>query len=123
VRHRALVWEMDDFEPEDIARISGHYLGQANDQLDFDKIHRFAPALNGYQIKNACLWLAKRDNEITTESYIDFLRLRNLTGNVDMEEVESVDWTDLKGLTISLRNWKQRSLCRLRTTLSRWNST
>ncbi len=62
------------------------------------RFHRFAPALNGYQIKNACLWLAKHDNEITTESYIDFLRWRNLTGDVDMEEVESVDWTDLKGL-------------------------
>jgi len=64
VRHRALVWEMDDFEPEDIARISGHYLGQANDQLDFDKIHRFAPALNGYQIKNACLWLANATTKL-----------------------------------------------------------
>lgn len=98
VRHRALVWEMDDFEPEDLACISGHYLGNASDQLDFDKIHRFAPALNGYQIKNACLWLAQREDELSTELFIDFLRSRNLTGNVDMEEVESVDWTDLKGL-------------------------
>jgi ATP-dependent 26S proteasome regulatory subunit len=35
---------------------------------------------------------------LVPELFIDFLRSRNLTGNVDMEEVESVDWTDLKGL-------------------------
>jgi len=56
----------------------------------------------------------ERDNEITTESYIDFLRLRNLTGNVDMEEVESVDWTDLKGLDDLIEELEARSLCRLR---------
>ena len=51
-----------------------------------------------YQIKNACLWLGLRYGEPTTESFIDYLRSRNMTSNVDIDEVEEVSWKDLKGV-------------------------
>jgi transitional endoplasmic reticulum ATPase len=98
VRRRALLWEMGDFEEEDVACICRSYLGQNAERLEFDKIHRFAPALNGYQLKNACLWLALQKVELSTESFIDYLRSHNLAGNVDLDEVEPIHWTDLKGL-------------------------
>ena len=84
VRHRALSWEIDEFEAEDFACVCRRYLGEASERLDFDKIHRFAPALNVYQIKNACLWLGLRYGEPTTNSFIDYLHSHNMTSNVDI---------------------------------------
>ncbi len=98
VRHRALSWEMDGFEPEDFAAICRHYLGDAAERLDFSRIHLFAPALSAYQLKNACLWLGLRHDVPDTEAFIDYLRSRNLTSNVDIDEVEPVGWNDLKGV-------------------------
>ncbi len=70
---RALAREMDEFGAKDFACICGCYLGQASSKLDFEKIHRFAPSLNGYQLKNACLWLGLRDAEPSDEAFIDYL--------------------------------------------------
>ncbi|HTU44653.1 MAG TPA: ATP-binding protein [Bryobacteraceae bacterium] len=98
VRHRALSWEIDEFEAEDFACLCRRYLVEASERLDFDKIHRFAPALNVYQIKNACLWLGLRYGEPTTDSFIDYLHSHNMTSNVDIDEVEEVSWEDLKGV-------------------------
>jgi transitional endoplasmic reticulum ATPase len=99
VRDRAVCWELDEFEPEDFACVCRRYLGETSERLDFERIHQFAPALNVYQIKNACLWLGLlRDAEPTTESFIDYLRSRNMTSNVDIDEVEEVSWSDLRGV-------------------------
>ncbi|HEX3682102.1 MAG TPA: ATP-binding protein [Bryobacteraceae bacterium] len=98
LRHRALSWEIDGFEAEDFACVCRRYLGEASERLDFEKIQHFAPALNVYQIKNACLWLGLRYSEPTTESFIEYLRARNLTSNVSIDEVEEVSWKDLKGV-------------------------
>jgi SpoVK/Ycf46/Vps4 family AAA+-type ATPase len=62
------------------------------------KVHRFAPALTTYQVKNACLWLGLLEAVPTTDSLIDYLRSRNISSNVDLEEVAAVEWSDLKGV-------------------------
>jgi len=98
VSQRAIVWEMEEFEPEDYAAIAAHYLGSAAARLDMAKVYRFAPALTAYQIKNACLWLGLRDDAPSTDSLIDYLRSRNISSNVDLEEVATVAWSDLKGV-------------------------
>ncbi len=98
IAQRSIVWEMDDFEPADYAAIAAHYLGEAAARLDMDKVHRFAPALTAHQIKNACLWLGLREAVPDTDSLIDYLRSRNISSNVDLEEVQTVQWSDLKGV-------------------------
>ncbi len=95
---RALIWEMEDLEPEDYAHIAEFYLGGAASRLDMERIHRFAPTLTAYQIKNACLWLGLRYERPDTDSLIDYLRSRNISSNVDLEEVTAVEWSDLKGV-------------------------
>jgi hypothetical protein len=77
VRHRALSREMDEFEPEDFASVCHHYLPETSGRLDFGKIHRFAPALNAYQLKNACLWVRLHCAEPTTEFFIEYLHSQN----------------------------------------------
>src|SRR5579875_962487 len=98
VRSRALSWEIEPFEAADFACVCRRYLGPAIERLDFDRIHRFAPALNVHQLKNACLWLGLRVGEPNTESFIEYLRSRNMTSNVDIDEVDPVSWKDLKGV-------------------------
>ena len=98
VRRRALHREMDNFEAQDLAHICRCRLGQEAEKLEFDKIHRFAPALNGFQLKNACLWPVLQKVELSTDSFIDYLRSRDLASNVDFEEVEPIQWTGLKEL-------------------------
>ncbi|HLH01342.1 MAG TPA: AAA family ATPase [Bryobacteraceae bacterium] len=98
VKAVALTTELDGFTEQDFGCICRHYLGRAADLLDFDKLFRFAPALNGHQLRNACLWLSRRNNVVTTDDFVEYLRTRNLVSNVDLEEVEPVTWSDLKGM-------------------------
>jgi len=96
VRQRAYLWEVDEFAAQDYEAICRCYLDDAG-KLDYPKIYRFAPALNGYQLRNACAWL-RREREWNTDGFIEYLSSRNMTSNVDLEEVEEVDWQDLKGV-------------------------
>lgn len=67
------------------------------DRLDYAKIHRFAPVLNAHQLKNSCLWL-RREPELTTERFLDYLRSQHLASNVDLSEVQPVSLRDLQGV-------------------------
>jgi transitional endoplasmic reticulum ATPase len=96
VRQRAYLWTIGEFTSQDYETICRHYLGSAR-ELDYAKIYRFAPALNGHQLRNACAWL-RREEERNTDGFIAYLSSRNMTSNVDLEEVEEVGWQDLKGV-------------------------
>jgi hypothetical protein len=67
------------------------------ERLDFAKIHRFAPKLNGHQLRGAGQELAL-DEALDTARFIDYLRIRRMASNVDLSEVQSVDLRSLKGL-------------------------
>lgn len=82
------------FQPQDYQAFFQHYLPDA--QLDHKKIYRFAANLNGYQLKVACLEL--QGQSIDTEEFIDYLRSRQLASNVNLQEVQAVDFSDLKGV-------------------------
>src|ERR1022692_5100521 len=47
-------------------------------------------------IWNACVWL-RADCELDTGRFTEYLTAQNMTSNVELEQVESVDWKDLKG--------------------------
>jgi SpoVK/Ycf46/Vps4 family AAA+-type ATPase len=70
--------------------------------LDYENIYRFAPNLNGHQLRKACAWLGREEN-LDTESFIEYLRTQHMASNVEMAEVQPVNWTDLKGVDEVIR--------------------
>lgn len=97
VQSRAFVVEIDTFTPADYESICRAYLcAEAARRLDYAEIHRFAPELNAHQIRNACIWL-RADCELDTRRFTEYLAAQNMTSNVELEQVESVDWKDLQG--------------------------
>ncbi|MBV9467609.1 MAG: ATP-binding protein, partial [Abitibacteriaceae bacterium] len=98
VRKRCYPWGVREFEVSDYQFICGAWLGaQLSARLNFEKIYRFAPKLNGHQLKSACCWL-RQERDLTTERFIDYLRAQHMTSNVDLGEVQAVDLPDLKGI-------------------------
>src|SRR5262249_27574628 len=95
IQRRASVWEIGDFTPEDYACILREFAGAATP--DAGRVHRFVPALSGHQLRHAGVWLA-RNSAATTEEFIEYLREHNLSSNVEVSQVEAVDWNDLKGV-------------------------
>jgi transitional endoplasmic reticulum ATPase len=71
--------------------------------IDAEKIFRFAPKLNGHQVRAACEWLAPA-GRFSTEQFIEYLRSQRLASNVDLGEVQEVDLNDLKGVDKVVRN-------------------
>jgi ATP-dependent 26S proteasome regulatory subunit len=59
--------------------------------------------LNAHQLKAACRWLADHPS-LDTEVFIEYLRSQRLASNVNLEEVQAVDLTDLKGVDDVLRS-------------------
>jgi ATP-dependent 26S proteasome regulatory subunit len=103
ILHRARTSKIADFTSADYARICQEYLGNgAGHRLDYDKIHRFAPKLNAYQLKNASVRLRTED-DLGTDRFVEYLTSEDLTSNVELDEVEAVDWKDLKGLDDLIR--------------------
>lgn len=86
------------FQPADYDDLCASFLGaDTAARLDFRKIHRFAPKLSGHQIRGACLWFKGR-SDLDTDAFIDLLRSRQLSTNVDLGEVQAVELKDLKGI-------------------------
>ncbi len=86
---------------EDYQFLCEHYLGEVAQTLDHAKIYRFASKLNAYQIKDACLWLKQADAleaDTSTDSFIEYLKARQLVSNIDLGEVQAVELSALKGV-------------------------
>jgi AAA+ superfamily predicted ATPase len=99
---RSYSFGIERFKVEDYAALVENFSGRTR-QVDFEKIFRFAPKLNGHQLKAACQWL-KAGEDLTTDLFIEYLRSQRLASNVDLGEVQSVDLKDLKGVDDVLRN-------------------
>jgi ATP-dependent 26S proteasome regulatory subunit len=101
---RSYSFGIEKFKVEDYVSLVEIWLGSsAAGVLDFEKIFRFAPKLNGHQLKAACLWL-KNHSSLSTDVFIEYLRSQRLASNVDLGEVQTVDLKDLKGVDDVLRN-------------------
>ncbi|HWC96474.1 MAG TPA: ATP-binding protein [Candidatus Sulfopaludibacter sp.] len=99
---RAYCWKVAEFEAEDYACLCRNFLPEAEAGLDFDQIHRFAPALSAGQLRNTCNWLSHAKT-VETASTIEYLRSHYMTSNVELDEVQRVTWTDLKGVDSVIR--------------------
>jgi len=71
--------------------------------LDAEKIFRFAPKLNGHQIKAACDWL-RVSGPFSTDRFIEYLRSQRLASNVDLGEVQEDPLHDLFGVDEVVRS-------------------
>jgi transitional endoplasmic reticulum ATPase len=103
VRRRAFTCEIGSFSERDYEAICRPHLeSETAGGLDYAAIHRFAPALNAHQLKNACVWL-RGQPATSTAPVIEYLKAHHLAGNVNLEEVPPVDWSDLKGVDDVIR--------------------
>jgi ATP-dependent 26S proteasome regulatory subunit len=103
VRQRAHVSKLGELTAADYEAIGHACLSEkASSALDYSKIHRAVPYLNGHQIKTACLWLAKEKHQ-TTNAFLDYLTSQNMESNVELEEVAPVTWDALKGMNDVIR--------------------
>jgi transitional endoplasmic reticulum ATPase len=100
---RSYSFGIDRFKVEDYAALMKGWLGDKAAQLDCNKIYRFAPKLNAHQIKAACKWLVDHP-ALTTDVFVEYLRSQRLASNVDLEEVQAVDLSDLKGVDDVVRH-------------------
>jgi predicted AAA+ superfamily ATPase len=98
VYQRSLDFRIHDFQAADYEFLCHVYLGSPlADGLDYAKIHRFAARLNAHLLKTVCPRLRGRDRLETVE-FIDYLRSYGLASNVDLEEVQHAELSDLKGV-------------------------
>lgn len=98
VSYRARTYHLGELSIDDYAHLFGHFLAPTlTAYLDVARVHRYAPALNVHQIKSACAALAG-EATLDTAGFIEFLRSRHLTSNVDLDEVQPVDLRDLHGI-------------------------
>lgn len=98
VHSRAYQFGIPDFALADCAQLITAYLPPERLQrLNIEKIYRYAPGLDGHQIKNACRWLADEPT-LDTERFIEYLRSQGMTSNVHLSEVRQVGLQDLDGI-------------------------
>jgi transitional endoplasmic reticulum ATPase len=97
IRHRCFWGHIQKFDSTDYRFICESYLDEVGKNLDYQKIYRFAPKLNAHQLKSACLYL-KRDKDLDTDKFIEYMRSQRMGSNVDLEEVEAVDIKSLRGI-------------------------
>jgi transitional endoplasmic reticulum ATPase len=87
-----------EFTIDDYAALCTHYLGAEKARaLDVKKVHRFAPKLNARQLRDTCVALRDKPS-LDTEILIAYLREHHMASNVDLAEVQAVNFKDLKGL-------------------------
>jgi len=97
VRQRSYAFGIHDFTATDYEFLCRAHLGAAAGGLDYEKIYRFATALNAHQLKATCVWLKPEEN-LDTDRFIDYLRTQYLGSNVDLDEVQQLQLRDLKGV-------------------------
>lgn len=87
---------VDKYTLKDYEHLCGIFLGKRVENIDMAKVFRFAPKLNGHQLKSACMWLQDVEG-LDTTAFIDYLRSQRMTSNVELDEVEAVELRSLKG--------------------------
>jgi SpoVK/Ycf46/Vps4 family AAA+-type ATPase len=102
IERRVFEVELDDFGPTDYEFICSTWLDPNSQVLDYERIHTFAPSLSALELRNASQWHGL-GAAVDTESFLSYLRSTYLKSNVEIKEVEPVDWTQLKGVDNILR--------------------
>ena len=88
---------MVEFTAEDHAFLFDALSGGRLQEVDFERVFVFAPHLNAIQMAYSCRLLPEKE-QFTTDFLIRFLEIHALHSNVDMQEVELMDFADLYGV-------------------------
>lgn len=95
IRRTGFCCGLDGLQPDDYRHIAKAY-GFPTD-FNAEEIHRFAPRLNFYQLADAAAYCETHQSR-TSADFIDYLRARNLSSNVDLTEVDETLFSDLVGV-------------------------
>lgn len=82
---------------EDYVFLIEQFAGKRAAALDMAKVYRYAPKLSAYQLRGVCFDL-RAQKEIETEKFIETLREKRMTSNVEVGEVQEVPLSSLRGL-------------------------
>ncbi len=90
------------FVQDDYKFLCEQFLGERAADLNYDDLYRFAPRLNGHQIRSACTALL-RGTKINTDVFIEYLLYYRIVSNVALSDVEHVQLSDLKGVDSTIK--------------------
>ena len=102
LHERAVYVSKPRLTPADFRHLIVALVGEAAAELDFDRIHRFVPRLEGHQMRFVARGLSEQD-QLTTDSFIEFLEKNALASNVNTGEVAKVSLDDLHGVDDVIR--------------------
>jgi transitional endoplasmic reticulum ATPase len=99
IQAQAVPVNMPDFTVDDYAVILAHSLGGDNAAtLDVERLFRHARKLTGYQLENVCRILRQTGEAAsTTDQVIACIDEHVMASNLDLAEVESISFGQLKG--------------------------
>src|SRR5215813_4369184 len=104
IHQRAFYVDIQDFKPADYEFFCRLYLdGVKTSNLDYAKIYRFAAKLNAHELRTGCARLSQEE-QVDTTRFIDYLRSQRLGSNVDLDEVQTADFRQLKGVEDVIRS-------------------
>ena len=98
---RSVPYGLRSFSAEDYEFLCAQFAnGESVEDIDFNKIFRFAPKLNAHQLKSAINWCLNCSAEPlkSTDGFIEYLQSRELASNVALDEVSNVTFGELKGV-------------------------
>lgn len=98
LRNRAAWVKVEKLCADDYAHICRAALGRERlGRVQFERVHRFAPNLNGHHLRDACAWFHDQE-AINTDAVIGYFRAKRLLSNVALDEVAEVDLNSLRGI-------------------------
>ena len=100
--------ELRSFCEADYRFLLRKFLGAAASQMDIHQIFKFAPNLDGHDLRKACEHMKVLSARTTTGQLIEYLREEGLQSNVELDEVENLGPTDIQGLDGALEQLEKR---------------
>jgi SpoVK/Ycf46/Vps4 family AAA+-type ATPase len=91
-----------ELTPKDFKFLFHILSGRELPEVDFEKVHRFAPKLSASSMHKACRHIEAEDYA-DTDAFLSFLERRALVSNVNTREVDQVDFNALFGVKEVIR--------------------
>jgi ATP-dependent 26S proteasome regulatory subunit len=101
--HRSLGFHIKQFTPADYEFLCRAFIGEWAGALDYAKVYRYASHLSAHTFHTLGPGLRRRA-AMSTPEFIEYLRQFGLASNVDLEEVQRVELSDLKGADEVIRS-------------------
>lgn len=100
---RSRMVKIGNFKVEDYRVIfRSHLPADLAVAVDVEQVHHVVPKLNGRQLADTCAWLIEHA-QTSTDELVTYLKTEYLSSNVELTEVQPVDWKDLKGVDEVIR--------------------